>query len=84
LRWLVLFSSAFWAISGAVMNQFDEQHYSNDEDCVDFLSCLLSDGSVIVRFLGFTPLSNSYLALGFLTACFAVLVLLEHAVLRYQ
>jgi hypothetical protein len=84
LRWLFLLSIDFWAISGAVMNHFDDEHYSNEEDCFDFLTCLLSDGSFIVRYLGFAPLSTSFRALAVLTGCFSLLYLLEYALLRYR
>jgi hypothetical protein len=83
-QWLFLLSIDFWAISGAVMNQFDDANYSNAEDCFDFMTCLLSDGSFIVRFFGFAPLSTSLLALGVLTGCFWILFLLEYALLRYR
>lgn len=82
LRWLFALSIDFWAISGAVMNQFDNENYSNDDSCFDFLTCLVSDGSFIVHFFGFAPMSNQFLAMGVLTVCFIILVGLEYLLLR--
>jgi hypothetical protein len=82
LRWMCVLSVDFWAISGAVINQYNGNNYDNAEDCNDFLTCLLSDGSFIVRFLGFAPLSSSFRALGILTGWFISLVFLELYLLR--
>ena len=83
LRWMFWFSINFWAIGGSVMHHFDDDTYSADA-CTDLVSCLLSDGTVLVRILGYAPTVNSYRALGILTGLFACLVLLEYADLRYH
>jgi hypothetical protein len=64
------------------MNQFEDDNYSNNDDCVDFLTCLLTDGSFIVRFLSFASTSTNFRALVVLTGCFWVSVLLEYALFR--
>ncbi|CAB9500321.1 transporter G family member [Seminavis robusta] len=85
IRWIHWFSIDFWAISGAVMNQLDKDvSYSNDEDCFDFVTCLLSDGGLIVSVLGYSPMSTSYLALGVLSIWFVAFVVFEHAMLHYR
>ena len=84
LRWLFLLSIFFWAVSGAVLNQFDPDNYSNDDKCFDFVTCLLSDGAFIVHFLGFAPMSTTFRAIGILTGVFILLVAAEYILLRYQ
>ena len=85
IRWIHYFSIDFWAISGAVMNQMDpNESYSNADDCYDFITCLLSDGGLIVSVLGFSPMSSSFLALGVLTLFFVAFVTLEHCMLHYR
>ena len=85
IRWIHYFSIDFWAISGAVMNQLDDEvNYSNAEDCFDFVSCLASDGGLIVSVLGFSGMSTSFFALGILTTWFIVFLALEQWMLHYR
>jgi hypothetical protein len=81
LLFLFQMSINFWAISGAVVNQYNADNYSNLGQCFDFFTCLASEGPVIGQVLGFSPLSNGTCALAVLTLLFAVLVLLECALL---
>lgn len=81
LNFLFYVSATFWALSGAVLNIFNDADYGQDRHCFDFFSCVFSDGNVAGRVLGFSPLSNSYRALGVLTCVLACLVFTESLLL---
>ena len=76
-QFLFLLSINFWALSGAALNIFNDDNYNDGRTCVDLLSCVLSDGNVAGRTMGFAPLSSSYRALGILTAVFIALIGIE-------
>jgi ABC-type multidrug transport system ATPase subunit len=77
LHFLFRLSISFWGLSGSVLHIFHDDNYNVDRSCFDFFSCVLSDGSVAGRVFGFSPLSNSYRALGVLTLVFVCLVFVE-------
>ena len=83
VRWLFAVSATFWGLSGPVMDMLDDDNYSNEGSCFDFITCLLSDGSFIAYKLGFAPMSNQFRALSVLTGCFLVLLVLEYFTLRH-
>jgi len=82
LRWLVYGSINFWAMSGAIMNHFDQ--YDNSEDCHDFVTCMISDGRFIVYFMGFAQESNQFQSLMVLTGFFVILVGVEYQCLLFR
>ena len=82
IRWMIYTSVNFWSNSGAIMNHFDPAFYDNSKDCNDFASCLSTDGGFIVRYVGFAPYSNQFLAMGVLTGLVVSLVVLEAIFLR--
>jgi len=84
MRWLYWFSINFWGISSSVIRQFDSDVYSNTEYCSDLVACMGTDNNIIVRNLGFAPLSNTVRALNILTCVFVAFWLLEFAILHHR
>lgn len=82
LSWMYALSFTFWAISGATLNQL--QFRDSEAYCLDALTCIISDGSFLSRYLGFAPTSNCYLALIVLTIWFVGWMILEYILLCYQ
>jgi len=79
---LFYMSITFWALSGSVLNIFEDGSYSENMKCLDLISCVLSDGNAVGRVLGFSPMSNSYRALAVLSIVFACLVVMEGLLLH--
>ena len=84
LSWLFPLSSNFWGIGGSIMLHFDPVYYSNAESCADMLSCILTDGNVIVRRMGYATKVTSSSSIIVQTAMLLFLFVLEFIGLRYQ
>ena len=82
LLWLFMLSFSYWALSGAVLYQFQFFGNLGQDPCTSFLACALFDEDAVVEASGLGKLTTPFRSLGVLVGFFFLCALAEYLLLR--